>query len=170
MRLPHLLVLLLAPVAAGCFAACTSSSMDASARSSARGESPPVPWTRDFQDPAVLVAEEVFVQGPPGLLDHFAMRVDPDYHDRREETTSAGYLQLVETKPGLPVEIRGYLDQLEIAAFRRLRVLESPGDIEVSVEARGEVYFARRGTGEERRVPSLRLIGRRSPDAFAGGR
>ena len=148
-------------IAACCAPSCTSSAEVSTRSVPARSPAQAVPWTRDFQDPALLVCEEVHISGPDGLLEHFALRVEPGYHTRKEETTANGYLQLIEVQPGVAVEIRGYLDQLEIAAFRRMTVLERPGDVEVSVEARGDVYFARRSTGEERRVPTLSLTGRK---------
>lgn len=123
----------------------------------------PRPWPTDFEASAVLVAEEVRVEGPPGLISHFALRVDPEFHDRSEETTPAGYLQTVVTKPGSPVEIRAYLDQLEIAAFARLTMLERPGDCDIVVRASGDVYFTRTKGGEPQRSPTLQLVAKQPP-------
>ena len=44
----------------------------AAAQSAASGEQAwqTKPWTQRFQQPAALVAEEIFISGPKGLLDH----------------------------------------------------------------------------------------------------
>lgn len=146
------------------FSACTSVPVEErTSLRAAQAAGTSLPWTSDFQNPALLVADEVHVEGPSGLLEHFALRVEPAFHERNEETTSAGYLQTVVAQADAPVEIRGYLDRLELAAIRRLTVLERPGDVDVIVEARGDVYWVRTDSGEEQRVPTLRLAGRRPP-------
>lgn len=114
-------------------------------------------WPQTFAAPAVLVAREVEIEGPPGLLEHLALRVDPRVHDYSVRTVTEGLLQEVTLKPNeVPEVVRCYLDQLEIAAETRLRVLERPGDCELVVTARGDAFFQRPGE-PERRGEQLRL-------------
>jgi hypothetical protein len=119
--------------------------------------SPARPWPQTFAAPAVLVAREVEIEGPPGLLEHVALRVDPRVHDYAVRTVPEGLLQEVIQKPDqAPEVVRCYLDQLEIAAETRLRVLQRPGDCELSITARGDAFFQRPGEAE-RRGEVLRL-------------
>ncbi|HVS17916.1 MAG TPA: hypothetical protein VMT18_04890 [Planctomycetota bacterium] len=107
--------------------------------------------------PAVLVAREVSIEGPPGLLEHFALRPDQRVHEYVVRTVPEGLLQEVTLRADVPPEpIRGYLDQLEVAAEVRLRVLERAVDCELVVHASGDAFFQRPGRPEQR-GESLRL-------------
>jgi len=120
-------------------------------------EVPRRPWPQTFVTPAVLVAREVTIEGPPGLLDHFALRPDQRSHDYVVRTLPEGLLQEVTLLADVPPEpIRGYLDQLEVAAELRLRVLERAVDCELVVTASGDAFFQRPGE-PERRGETLRL-------------
>lgn len=117
-------------------------------------------WTNTFAEPALLIAEEVHIEGPRGLLDHFAVRIEEHYHERSEKTTPAGYLQRFDVRSdGVQAEIRAWLDELEIVALRSLTALERPGDVGVIVMARGDAFWKRTGDGRERRAERLRLVG-----------
>ena len=165
-------LLMLAPLAAG-FVACgapaekTSASPYAPAPDPAAG--PPVevvqarrPWTTEFVTPALLIASEVRVEGPVGLLDHVATRADPDVHERVEKTTPLGFLQQITLKPEVgEAEIQGHLDALRIVATRRLVVLERSGPQgEVRVSASGDAYWREDASGKERRGPTLGFVGK----------
>lgn len=118
------------------------------------------PWTAAFLDEAVLVAREVRIEGPPGLLEHVAVRQEPPYTVVSVRTTPEGLLQEVALADDAPdTEIRAQLDNLAIAAERRLIVLERPGPVPVVVDATGDVYHARRDGSGERRGETLRLVG-----------
>ena len=123
---------------------------------------PSLPWTTAFVDSAILVAEEIHVSGPSGLLRHFAARVEEEYHARDEETIPEGYRQIITVRPDGPmVEVRGYLDHLELAATARLTVLERPGDVDVVIEASGDVLYSCSAQERTERRSSIRLVGRR---------
>lgn len=117
-------------------------------------------WTDDFMQPAGLVAETVYIEGPPGLLEHVATSIDPMHHTQDVETVAEGLRQTYEARmPNSPVEIRAWLDQLEIATMRRLVVLERPGGREIIVRAAGDAWWKEiEGTGQ-RRGAQLELRG-----------
>ena len=108
-------------------------------------------WTRAFQKEAVLVADEIFIEGPPDLVDHVALVADPDTNAYTTKTVTQGLLQELVAKPNSHVELRGQLDAWKLAAFRRITVLQRPGEVSVTVRASGEAYFAPAdGSGEKR--------------------
>jgi hypothetical protein len=149
------------------FAACRSTESDARSSDGAKTEEslPPPPgqiqrWTGRFVTPTLLVADQIRIEGPKGLLDHLATRADADVHARKERTTKEGFLQeitLVEGAP--PVEIRAFLDRFELVAMKRITVLVRPGLVDVVLTAEGDV-FVREGDAPERRAPSLRIEGK----------
>lgn len=122
----------------------------------------PKPWTDRFMKPAALVALDVRIEGPKGLLEHIATVQDPAVLDLEVKTTSAGLLQTITFKPGAAggSEIRAQLDQLAIAALRKLTILERPGPVDVLVVASGDAFWQEKGTDKELRSPTVRLEGK----------
>ena len=119
------------------------------------------PWTDSFMQPAVLLATEVRIEGPNGLLEHLATRADPEFHDRTEKAVPAGLMQEITVKPGAgESEIKAYLDHLAIAATRRLIVLERHDAVDVVVLAAGDAFWKNSATQEEQRGESLRFVGK----------
>jgi hypothetical protein len=120
-----------------------------------------LPWTREFQEPALLVATEVRVEGPVGLLAHIATRIDPEVHERVEKTVPAGFLQQVTVKSDAgEAEIKAQLDNLSVVALRRLIVIEQPGPHDVVVTARGQAWWSNVATKAEQRAELLTLVGK----------
>ena len=126
------------------------------------------PWTEAFLGEAVLLAREVSIEGPPGLLEHFAIGQNPLDFTVDVRATPAGLLQEVRVREELAnlpptawPPLRAQLDNLMIAVTHRLRVLERPGDGDVVVSARGEVLWKSVSPPEEKRGESLRLAGSR---------
>jgi hypothetical protein len=118
------------------------------------------PWTSEFNKPAMLVADDIQVEGPRGLLEHIAVRVIPENHDQVQKTIPAGFLQQVTVKAGATDgEIKAQLDNLSIVATRRLSVLERPGNVDVVVQARGEAFWKDLGTKQEKRSEAMRFQG-----------
>lgn len=118
------------------------------------------PWTLRFMRPALLIAEEVYVEGPADLLEHFALRQEPENLAHEQKTTELGLLLTTEVLPGRTgVEIRAQLDGLELAALRKLVVLQRPGEVPVTVRASGDVLYSRFDGTDERRGPTLELVG-----------
>ena len=145
--------------------ACGAPPRDAEPTPELRPEPPPpAPWTDTFMAPATLVAEEVRIEGPPGLIEHVAVAQDPDNIAYVSRAVPQGLLQEWTVKPsGSEEPIRGRLDALDLAVTRRLVVLERPGVVPLVVDARGEVWWRRESDGREERGPSLRLVGNGSP-------
>lgn len=157
------LLFALAAACAGAGATKSDSTADAQASAARRGAAIK-PWTDRFEKPGVLVADEIDIEGPDGLIDHVATRVDPEFHERQERTTTEGYRQEIAQKgprvSGVPVsEIKVFLDQLEIAALRKVVILARPGNVPVKVTARGNVYWTDSTTHEEKRGDVLRFEG-----------
>ncbi|MSR61703.1 MAG: hypothetical protein EXS08_04540 [Planctomycetes bacterium] len=112
---------------------------------------PPREWTRAFQKAAVLVADEIFIEGPSDLIDHVVLVADPDTNEYTTKTVTQGLLQELVAKPNSHVELGAQLDAWKLAAFRRITVLQRPGEVCVTVRASGEAYFAPAdGSGEKR--------------------
>jgi len=117
------------------------------------------PWTDVFEEGALLVADEVRIEGPQGLLDHVFSGADPADHEQTVETRPEGFFQEIRvTRPG-GIEIRARLDAWRISALRRLTILERTAPVDVLVEARGEAFWHRSSTGEERRSETLTFGG-----------
>lgn len=122
----------------------------------------PRPWTTAFQLPAVLVAEEVRIEGPEDLLEHVVLRQDPDRVSYETRTIDAGLLQtMTVTGEGPEAMVRVNLDAWEIVALRRLIVLQRPGEVPVSVQATGEAWWSDADGSQELRRPTLEFRGER---------
>ena len=122
----------------------------------------PKPWTTSFRSPALLIADEVRIEGPQGLLDHIATRIEPDFHTYDAETIPEGFQQTFEPRDASAgIDIRAYFDALEVVALRRLVLLERPGDVEVVVQAAGDAFWRESATGREQRGSLLRFVGTR---------
>ncbi len=120
------------------------------------------PWTLRFVPPALLVAEEVRIEGPEDLLEHFALRQEPENFRHDQRTTEQGLLLTTEILPDRgAVEIHAQLDGLELVVLRRLVVLQRPGEVPVTVRASGDVLYSRLDGSAEQRAPSLELVGER---------
>lgn len=145
-------------------AACSSARKDTrstDARSTAQGPGVVKPWTTDFQKATLVVADEIVIEGPDGLLDHVATRAESESHTKSERTTSQGFLQEIVQKPNVaPVEIRGFLDHFELIAMKKLTVLERPGPVDVVLRANGDVFVREAASGAERRTSALRVEGK----------
>ena len=123
---------------------------------------PPTPWTTSFRGEAILIADVVRIEGPAGLLEHIATRIEPDFHTYEATTLPEGFQQRFEPRDASAgIEMRAYLDNLEVAAFRELVLLERPGDVQVIVEGLGDAYYREAATGDERRGAQLRFVGER---------
>jgi len=141
-------------------AACGSAPSGEDAKASAVPAAAGLPWTREFQVSSTLVAREVFLEGPPGLIDHVAFKQHPD-HRYTAKTTAEGFLQEVSSDRGEGELIRIQIDNLAIAAERRIRVLERVAEGPVRVQASGDVFYKNLVTGQESRGESLELTGAR---------
>lgn len=119
----------------------------------------PGPWTQAFMEPAVLVADVVEIEGPQGLIAHVATRPLPGEHDRIERTLPEGFEQEIRVTGPTSSEIKVWLDQLDITAIGRVRILERVGGGPVIVRASGDAFWRAAGSPEERRGPRLELRG-----------
>jgi hypothetical protein len=122
----------------------------------------PRPWTKAFLSPAVLIADDIRIEGPDDLLQHFASQQDPSITTYTSRTTGAGLLQETVLQPGVGgVEITAQLDGWELRALRRLVVLQRFGDGPVTVRASGNAYWASASDGREKRAEVLTFRGER---------
>ena len=143
--------------------ACTSTPSDSTraknganaARNSAEAAAR---WTKEFQKKSILIAREIAIEGPPGLIAHVALKQLPDQR-YSARTTAEGFLQEVSVADDSPQAIWIQLDNLAINAVRSARVLERVSDGPVRIRASGEAYWKNLETGEERRAESIELVG-----------
>ena len=125
-----------------------------------REPAPPAPWTSNFREPAILIANRVYIEGPKGLLEHVATRSVEEYHTYKAETVPEGFRQTYRVRrPEAGVELRAYLDALEVVAFEELIVIERPGKLDVRVRAQGDAYWRDSSTGKDRRSFEINLEG-----------
>lgn len=118
------------------------------------------PWTDAFLKPAVLVAQEVRIEGPEGLIDHVVTPADLQRLEIKVETVEAGLLQTLTVRDGFPeAEIRAQIDNLSIVALKRLTVLERVAHVDVTVHAAGDAYWKETQSKVERRGPVVTLVG-----------
>ena len=143
---------------------CTSTG-DADTQETSIDSGPPSPlvqhaWTTEFEQPTLLFADRVYIEGPRGLLDHFAARAVEEYHSYEAETVPDGFRQTYKVvRPTAGVELRAYLDALELVVMNDLVVIERPGELDVVVRATGNVYWRNSSTGEEHRASQLNFTG-----------
>ena len=151
-------------------AACASPSPSPSESESAAAQQQALAisaaWTDAFEAEAVLVARQVSIEGPPGLLLHLALEQNPEDYDFKAEATEEGFLQQARVKrelgdsaTGTWPPLRVQLDNLTIAVSHSVRVLERPDVCDVIVAARGEVMWKCLSPVQEKRGGSLRLVG-----------
>lgn len=126
----------------------------------------PAPWTEAFLSPAVLMADSIRIEGPPGLFEHAVTRADDALFLRKVETISEGRLQTVRPRPDSPQleVVRAQLDTWQLAAFREVVFLErlDPA-LPVRVVATGDAVW-RDTDGKERRDIRLVFIGELTSD------
>lgn len=115
----------------------------------------PRAWTTAFQREAVLVADEVFIEGPSDLIEHVALRQDDETTVYTTRTVTEGLRQELATRPDSGVEVRAQLDGWAIAALRKITVLQRPGDVPVTVRASGNAYWAAADGSGTRREAEL---------------
>ena len=108
-------------------------------------------WTDAFLREAVLVADEIAFQGPHDLIDHVVHQQDKETTVYTTKTIPEGLRQELVARPEMGVEVRAQLDGWSLAAFKRITVLQRPGDVPVTVRAPGKPYWAAaHGSGERR--------------------
>ncbi|MEE2940111.1 MAG: hypothetical protein VX460_06995 [Planctomycetota bacterium] len=101
----------------------------------------PAPWTGAFSETAVMLAGTIYVEGPQGLLEHVAARVDDAYFQRATETTDQGFLQTIVRPSESVPEIRVRLDRWTMAAVSRVVILERFDECPVTVVATGDAIW-----------------------------
>jgi hypothetical protein len=133
-------------------------------------DAPPPPptlgrWTDAFEESAIVIADEIAIEGPPALRAHFALPQDPALISIVTRATDRGLLQVATLKEETG-ELSAQLDNWTIVATRRLEVLERPGETTVRIVARGGAVWRPVGPGAEartRRAPELVLVGELTP-------
>ena len=117
-------------------------------------------WTPAFLKPANLIADEIVIEGPPALRNHFMVRQDSQGTVYSASTTTKGFLQELTAKPEAGyVELHAMLDSWQIVAFRRITWLERPGVAPVALRASGGASWVSVGGGDERREEVLEFRG-----------
>lgn len=128
-----------------------------------RKSEPEQPWTTRFAAKAALVADEVTIEGPPGLLNHVVVQQNEEFFVHETRATPDGLVLSTTIKPdaeGAP-PIRVRLDAWTIDALSRVRVLERPGEGPVVVQLAGDAWYRELDTGSEERSAVLRYVGER---------
>jgi hypothetical protein len=123
-------------------------------------------WTTHFRAEAVLVADEIAIEGPYDLVEHVALRQDPETGDYSSKTIPEGLFQELAAKATMGAPVLAQLDGWSLAAARRITVLQRPGDVPVLVRARGNAYWAAAAGRAERRENELVFEGQHE---VAGG-
>jgi hypothetical protein len=123
------------------------------------GAPPGRPWTGAFQHEAVLVADEIMIEGPFDLIDHVVLRQDEETSAYTTKTIPAGLLQELTARPEVGVEVRAQLDAWSLAAFKRITVLQRPGEVPVTVRAAGRAFWSAADGSGERRAETLAFQG-----------
>jgi len=118
-------------------------------------ETPAWGWPTEFKTAAVLVADEVTIEGPQGLLNHFVGLQSSAIEYSTSVTTRGLEQRFVVKVPGDEVA-RASLDGWEIAAQRRLVAIERPDqDGPVRVEASGQASWQRADGTDRREHPTM---------------
>jgi hypothetical protein len=120
---------------------------------------PARPWTDAFVQPSVLVADEIVIEGPSDLIDHVVLRQDEETTAYTTRTIPEGLWQELAARPQMGVEVRAQLDAWSLAAFKRITVLQRPGEVPVTVRAFGKAYWAAADGSGERRGEQLAFQG-----------
>lgn len=161
-----LLGLLLSSAGALALAACGSTAARESAQPAAQGAgasggasarkpiAPPPPWPTTFRTQTLLVAQDIVVEGPPGLIDHSAGAQQPGAIEYKTETTPDGLRQTWTVIPGSQAQARGQLDGFTLVALRSLVILERLGG-DLTLRAAGDVYWHEDASGKEGRGASF---------------
>ncbi len=145
-----------------CFAgslACTTTEPTAPPESSAAAKAAAARlWTKEFQAKSILIANEISIEGPPGLIDHVAFKQKPE-QTYTVKTVAEGFLQEIAAPAEAenPIEIQ--IDNLAIYAVRNARILERVSAGPVRIRARGEVLWKNLESGQEQRAESFELNG-----------
>ncbi|MBL8857839.1 MAG: hypothetical protein JNL28_04955 [Planctomycetes bacterium] len=121
----------------------------------------PKPWTDRFLATGALVANDVRIEGPDGLLEHVVSTQDLQFHEVVIKATPDGLLQTITLRADAAgQDIRAQLDNLAISCWRSLTILERPGPVDVTVSAVGDVLFVEKGSDAgEQRGSNLRIVG-----------
>jgi hypothetical protein len=152
LRLPLLVVL-------ACLAACKAREKPRSGLVLERAAAPARAWTAAFQHGAVLVADEIVIEGPSDLIDHVVLRQDEETAAYTTKTIPAGLWQELSARPEMGVEVRAQLDAWSLAAFKRITVLQRPGEVPVTVRASGRAFWSADDGSGERRAETLAFQG-----------
>jgi hypothetical protein len=118
------------------------------------------PWTGAFLREAVLVADEIAIEGPRDLIDHVVLQQDEETTSYATKTIPAGLWQELVSRPEMGVEVHAQLDGWSLAAFKRITVLQRPGEVPVTVRALGKAFWSLADGSDERRAESLAFQGR----------
>jgi|SRR5262245_3344333 len=153
------LLLLLACVIAACVLACKAQEAPRSGLVLEPAAGPGRSWTEAFQHEAVLVADEIAIEGPSDLIDHVVLRQDEETSVYTTKTIPAGLWQELTARPEMGVEVRAQLDAWSLAAVRRITVLQRPGDVPVVVRAAGKAFWSAADGSGERRAENLSFQG-----------
>jgi len=117
-------------------------------------------WTSRFQNESVLLADEIQIHGPKGLLEHVVSVQDPARVDYLVKTTPEGLRQVTSLRDGgQPAQIDAQIDAWRLVAFNRLVVVEQPGDVPVRVRGYGDAILRDSSTGERTEDAQLEFVG-----------
>ncbi|GEM_PF-1788091 len=118
------------------------------------------PWTSKFMQRSLLLADEISITGPVGLMDHCVMTLDDALFERTELPTPDGLQLILRPRPGTGGEdlLRAQIDAWNLAAYKEIRMDLRAGDTEVVVTARGSAVW-QNTDGSEQRASHLMFSG-----------
>ena len=127
----------------------------------ARESVAPRPWTSRFGQPAVLLAEEIYIEGPNDLVEHLVTVQHPELvYDAK--TTEEGLRQEIRVASGVGgLEVKAQLDAWELVALKRMVILQRPTWAPVKVRAYGNAWWTMADESDERRDQVLEFVGER---------
>ncbi len=123
----------------------------------------PRPWTKAFDQGAILMGNTIRMQGPPGMSSRAALTLNDEYFVLTQKRVPEGFLQVLTLRPEilqriangtldptLSPELRCQLGRWTLVALNRIEVLERRAPCDVLVVAEGSAFWQDVNSNEQR--------------------
>ena len=117
----------------------------------------PLPWTDEFQDKALLLANRITVEGPPGLIEHMVFLVDDESFEQAVQSVPGGLRKSMRPKDAAAASgamVRGQLDAWQLAAFEQIEMRVMNDAERIQIRASGDALWEN-PDGERMRAAEL---------------